>query len=235
MHVCALQGTPGGFVRRRWLFFDLAAHIISTGVGGLCVTNDSDLIVLMRSLMNHGRDAKYTRIDDDRNLSGDELFEIVRRRFSFSRLGHSFRATEMEAAIGVAQFEERNAAWQRRAEIVARLDEGLADLNHHLHLPTQRPETENAYMFYPLVITNPKVRRSDLIQYIEEQQIETRYLLPLINQPMYRKRYGNLDDQYPVAASLNENAFYIGCHPEMSDADVDYVIEHFQKFFGGLS
>ena len=69
--------------------------------------------------------------------------------------------------------------------------------------------------------------------FLEEHAIETRYLLPLINQPVYRDLFGNLETKYPIAASLNRNAFYIGCHPEMSDDDVEYVIERFHQYLRG--
>ena len=59
-------------------FSTYAAHIISTGVGGLSVTSDVDLHQLMKSLMNHGRNTAYTRIDDDADASGDELFDIAK-------------------------------------------------------------------------------------------------------------------------------------------------------------
>ncbi len=47
-----------------------------------------------------------------------------------------------------------------------------------------------------------------------------------------KKVIGNLDDQFPVAARLNTTAFYIGCHPDLTDDNIDYVIEHFRRFFG---
>lgn len=76
--------------------------------------------------------------------------------------------------------------------------------------------------------------RSHLAAYLEEHGIETRYLLPLINQPIYREVFGNLDEYNPVAASLNANAFYIGCHPQMSDNDVEFVISAFHDFFSAF-
>ncbi|MBA3768806.1 MAG: DegT/DnrJ/EryC1/StrS aminotransferase family protein, partial [Acidobacteria bacterium] len=173
----------------------------------------------------------YITIDDDKDAKGAELFRIANSRFSFIRLGQSFRATEMEAALGLAQLEEREESCARRQQIVARYNQGLARLSQHLQLPTPRPGSEHSYMFYPLSIINPRIQRADLISYLENQGIETRYLLPLINQPIYRQLFGNLDEQYPVAARLNETAFYIGCQPSLTDDDVDYVTECFQRFF----
>ncbi len=211
-------------------FSTYAAHMITTGVGGVCTTNDPDLIVILKSLMNHGRDSIYIRIDDDKDKHGHDLFKVADRRFSFVRLGHSFRATEMEAALGLAQLEERDKLNARRYEIVARYNETLADLEEYIQLPTSRPGSAHSYMFYPLVIRHPGIRRDDLITWLEDRAIETRYLLPLINQPVYRQLFGNLDDQFPVATWLNQNAFYIGCHPDMADEDVLFVIESFQEF-----
>jgi perosamine synthetase len=210
-------------------FSTYAAHIITTGVGGVCTTNDPELIVLLKSIMNHGRDSIYIRIDDDRD--GSDLALTVARRFSFARLGHSFRATEMEAAVGVAQLEEREGLCQRRREIAARYDEELAPLRPWLQLPHVPYGSEHVYMFYPLVVTDPSVARDDLVLHLEERQVETRPLLPLINQPVYRELFGELEGEYPEAARLNRDAFYIGCHPEMTDDDVDHVIDSMLAFF----
>ncbi|MEO6052033.1 MAG: DegT/DnrJ/EryC1/StrS family aminotransferase [Pyrinomonadaceae bacterium] len=225
------NGRPVGSFGDVGCFSTYAAHMITTGVGGLCTTNDPELIVMLKSLMNHGRDSIYITIDDDNAAKGDELFQIANSRFSFIRLGHSFRCTEMEAALGIAQLEERQQACARRLEIAAKYNNGLADLQNFLQLPFPRPGSENCYMFYAFSIMDERVKRGDLIRFLEDNAIETRYLLPLINQPVYREIFGNLDDQYPVAAHLNQNAFYIGCHPEITDSEIEYVIEKFHQYF----
>lgn len=214
-------------------FSTYAAHIITTGVGGVSTTNDPELLVLMKSIMNHGRDSIYIRIDDDEGRSGDDLFELAHRRFSFVRLGHSFRCTEMEAALGIAQLEEREDQWARRQSIASRYAAALASLEGRLQLPSVRPGADHAFMFYPFVLSDPRDSRSALIHFLEDRGVETRYLMPLINQPVYRSLFGNLDAEYPVAARLNEQAFYVGCHSEMTDDDADYVIESLQTYFAG--
>jgi perosamine synthetase len=229
------KGRPVGSFSDIAGFSTYVAHVISTGVGGLCTTNDPELFVLLKSLMNHGRDSIYTRIDDGAEEHGRRLFEVADRRFSFVRTGHSFRATEMEAALGIAQYEEREQMAARRREVAQLLTQGLAGLAGHIQLPKCRPDAEHGYMFYPMTILNHAIQRPRLIEYLEERGIETRYLLPLINQPVYRKLFGDLDSQYPVAAQLNENAFYIGSHPGMTDADVHYVVEVFHDFISGLN
>lgn len=227
------QGRPVGSFGDVGCFSTYVAHIINTGVGGLCTTNDAELMVMLKSLMNHGRDSIYIRMDDDRRDKASELFQIVDRRFSFVRLGHSFRCTEMEAALGVAEFERHEQNIARRQAIARRLSEGLAGLQDWLQLPSSRPGADHVFMFYPLVIRDERIRRDDLILHLEQRGVETRYLLPLINQPVYRDLFGNLDSQFQVAARLNANAFYVGSHPQISDQEVETMIDAFHDFFAG--
>jgi dTDP-4-amino-4,6-dideoxygalactose transaminase len=79
-------------------------------------------------------------------------------------------------------------------------------------------------MMYPLTLVDDRVPRAALIEHLETRGVETRYLLPLINQPIYRATFGDLDAEYPIAARLNERAFYVGCHPDMTDEDADHVV-----------
>jgi dTDP-4-amino-4,6-dideoxygalactose transaminase len=218
------QGQPVGSFGDVACFSTYAAHLITTGVGGVAITDDPTLRELMSSAMNHGRDPIYTRIDDDAGAEGADLFRIANSRFSFVRFGHSFRCTEMEAAIGVAQLEDREASGRRRQEIAARLTAGLAGVQDALQLPAIRDGAEHAYMMYPLTLIDDRIDRDAVIEHLEGQGVETRYLLPLINQPIYRATFGNLDAEYPVAARLNQRAFYVGCHPDMSDEDADHVV-----------
>ena len=224
------RGRPVGSFSDIASFSTYVAHVISTGVGGLCTTNNPDLFILLKSLMNHGRDSIYTRIDDDAEAQGRKLFEIADRRFSFVRPGYSFRATEMEAALGIAQYEEREQMAAKRKHLAALLTGELCDLSHIFLLPRSRPGAEHGFMFYPLTILGTKVQRASLIQYLEERGIETRYMLPLINQPVYRKLFGDLSHEYPVAACINERSFYVGSHPGMQESDVHRMSEVLHDF-----
>ena len=80
-------------------FSTYMAHYVVTGVGGLVTTSNPDLAAVVRSLMNHGRNGIYVSIDDDDGLTGDKLKEMILKRFSFDRIGHSFRCTEFEAVV----------------------------------------------------------------------------------------------------------------------------------------
>lgn len=225
------KGRPVGSWGEVACFSTYVAHLIVTGVGGLAVTNDSDLAIMIRSLINHGRDGIYLSPDADQTDDPRKLWQIVERRFSFVHLGYSYRATEMEAAIGLAQLQRKDeiiGAHQRNA---AYLTNGLRRFEEHLQLPAIRPQAEHAFMMYPIVVPNPRVERDDLVRFLEERNIETRYLMPLLNQSVYRRLFGDLEPRYPVAREVVRRGFYIGCHQGLSGDDLDYIIETFEEFF----
>lgn len=211
-------------------FSTYVAHYIVTGVGGLAATNDSELAVRLKSLVNHGRDSVYLHIDDDDGKKGGALFDIVARRFRFVSLGHSFRATEFEAAMGLAQLEQKDKIIAARKAVAARLTKGLSDLADVLQLPFVPEGREHMFMLYPLVVRSGDKR--PLVNHLEAAGIETRDLLPLLNQPVYRRLFGDLEPRYPVARRLNRGAFYIGCHQYLSRRDVDYILDAIHAFFG---
>ncbi len=211
-------------------FSTYIAHYIVTGVGGFATTNDPDLAIMLKSLMNHGRDSIYLSIDDDDGVKGKQLFEIAARRFRFVHVGHSFRCTEMEAAIGLAQLERKDEIIARRVGIAQQYRERLAGLSDVLQLPTVPADRDHVFMLFPLVLRNGSKR--DLVNHLESNGIETRDLLPLINQPIYKKLFGDLEPQYPVARWLNESGFYIGCHQSLTSESVDHVVRTIHEFFG---
>lgn len=210
-------------------FSTYVAHYIVTGVGGINTTSDPGLAVVLRSLANHGRDSIYLSVDDNKSGGPKHFQEVINRRFHFVRVGHSFRATELEAALGLSQLERAKSIVRRRKAIASRYLEGLNDLREYLQLPFTPPGREHTFMLFGLV-TKGETKR-ELVSFLENKGIETRDLLPITNQPIYQSIIPNPDLHYPIAHWLNDHGFYIGCHQYLNDSDVDYVIEKFHEFF----
>ncbi len=211
-------------------FSTYIAHFLVTGVGGLAITSDPELAVLMRSFMNHGRDSIYLNIDADKELSKEKLKMVVAKRFSFVRFGHSMRATEFEAAIGVAQFESRHDNIRRRREVAGYYTKNLSDLSHHIQLPAMPKDRDNNFMMYPIVLRN--MHKRGLVNFLEERNIETREMVPLTNQPVYKKIFGkDFESRFPVARWINESGFYIGSHPYLKPRELRYIVDVIHAFF----
>lgn len=211
-------------------FSTYIAHFIVTGVGGFATANDPELAVVLKSLMNHGRDSIYLSISDDQRVSKEKLFEIASKRFSFVHLGHSFRCTELEAAIGLGQLEQREAIIKARRENAAYFRERLEPLKDRIQLPYVPPDREHMFMLFPIALRDRPKRK--LVNYLEEHLIETRDLMPLVNQPIYRKFFGeDLEERYPVAKWLNNSGFYIGCHQYLTNEERAYLVDTIISFF----
>ncbi|MDP3735688.1 MAG: DegT/DnrJ/EryC1/StrS family aminotransferase [bacterium] len=229
------RGKPVGSMGDIACYSMYIAHLVTTGVGGMILTNDPELVVRCRSLMNHGRDAIYIAPDDDRGKRGTALQEVVARRFNFVSVGHSHRVTEMEGALGVAQLRELPATLRLRQRHAARLLAGLAPYREHLVLPRWPTHSEHAFMMFPIVVREESpIKRDELVEHLEEWNIETRPIFPLLNQPVYKKLFGDIERDYPVAERIVRDGLFIGCHPEMGREDVEYVLAVFRKFFEGV-
>jgi CDP-6-deoxy-D-xylo-4-hexulose-3-dehydrase len=213
-------GRPVGSFGDFGCFSTYMAHLVTTGVGGLALTNDPDLAVRFRSLMNHGRNPAYLRIDDDENVSDERLLQIVWSRYDFVSLGQSFRATEMEAALGIGQLDRHEVMLDKRRAIAALLH---AELDHpELMLPTVGAGNEHAYMMFPVMCRADGLRDRLMIA-LERAGVETRLMLPILGQTCYEGVLHAQAGEFPVAEHIGSHGFYIGSHHHLDAADVVHV------------
>lgn len=204
-------------------FSTYASHLVVTGVGGFACTNDADLATRIKGLYNHGRDGIYHSIDD--NAQGTQ---IMKSRFHFTHNGYSYRGTEMESALGIGHLERFHKELKKRQENASYLSKGLVNLEEagYLKLPITLPQAEHSFMLYGIVVNPKKVNRDSLIKRLEENGIMTRFMMPLLNQPVVMGMFGkNIRKKYPVSDNLLNNGFLLGIHPELTKADLDYVID----------
>jgi len=137
----------------------------------------------------------------------------------------------MEAALGLAQLEDWQSVIGQRRRNVAFLTKSLGRFDNILQTPDIRPDCEHSFMMYPIVLRDQDKR--GLVNFLEENGIETRDMLPLTNQPVYQQHLGWREDEYPVAKWINSNGFYLGCHQDLSNTDLEYIIDSIERFFVG--
>lgn len=214
-------------------FSTYLAHFIAAGIGGLITTSDAELLGVMRSLINHGRDTAYLSIDDDQGVSRQALHAIVAKRFSFVRLGYNFRATEFEAAIGLAQLEQRQAIIRGRQENAAYFIDQLKHLDEPIQLPVIPSDREHMFMLFPIVLRRQP--KQALVNFLEERLIETRDFFPVVTQSLYQRQLHISPGDFPVAYHLAQHGFLIGCHQYLKPEERQYIVETIRAFFRGAS
>ena len=221
MFVNHSDGKPVGSMANIACYSSYLAHIISTGVGGFLCTNDYYAEKEMRSMIWHGRDNLYLNIDDYKSTK-----ENIKARFNFDKPGYSYRLTEMEAALGVDEIDRaEDIIWKRKIN-ANNLYDLLKPLEQFLILPEMF--SENAWMFFPIVV-NEDVDKDKFCLFLEERGIQTRQIMPLINQPVFKGMWN--PDDYPIAQWLDKKGFLIGCHQFLTEKDLKYVAKVFKEYF----
>jgi perosamine synthetase len=200
------------------------AHIVTTGVGGMSLTNNRDYAMKIRSISNHGLTYKeLSREGDDYDPS------LLSRFFRFDTIGHSARITELEAVLGLAQLEVYKHNVQKRLANYFYYGRSLKDLEirGYIKLPKIHRDYDATPMMYPVAtLTEPKHR---LMKYLDQQGIGVRDTVPLTNQPAYKDLFREND--YPQARFMNEHGLYWGVHPGLTQEDREYVVETVYDYF----
>jgi perosamine synthetase len=189
-HGAEYRGTRAGGIGQFGCFSFYANKIITTGEGGMVVTDDPALAARARAL---------------KDLAFDPG-----KRFLHTDLGYNYRMTNIQAAIGLAQLEQIDMFVNARRAHAERYHSLLRDLPG-LRLPVEKPWAKNVYWMYGVVAGNGAPLSRDMLSArLAEQGVETRtFFVPVHRQPVCRQRGLFRDEQYPVAEELGENGLYL--------------------------
>ena len=235
-HFATYKGKPVGSFSDIAAFSTYVAHTITTGVGGVITTTNQQYAEIARSLIAHGRACTCEQCiaANPAVVCKLRMQTEMDKRFMMVRLGYSYRVGELEGALGLAQLENRDYIMSKRKENAAQLTESLQPYEAFLQLPTFPEYVDHSFMMYPIVIKEgaPFTRR-EMVEHLEINNIESRPMLPLLNQPVYKELFGDIEAQYPAAKWINENGFYIGCHHGLEKEDIRYIVDAIAKVCQG--
>lgn len=176
---------------------------ITTGEGGMVVTDDPGLAETMRSLRNQGRDE-----------DGTWLRHV--------RLGYNYRLDEMSAAVGVAQVERLPELRAGRARVVAAYERALG-AHDWLRLP-RAGAGELVDWFVYVVRLHAEVDRDRVMDQLAELGVPSRpYFSPLHLQPFYRSTFGFKPGDFPVTERVASETLALPFSSQLTDDDVDYI------------
>ena len=181
-----------------------ANKLITTGEGGMVVTDDPERAAFLR---------RY------RDLVASEG-----RRFEHHELGYNFRMTNLQAALGLAQVERIDEIVTRKRWMGAAYTERLQGIDG-LRLPTQRSFAKSVYWMYGIVTEDPDLPDAEqLALRLRERGIETRpFFLGMHEQPALRSR-GLFDgERYLVTERIARRGLYLPSGLALSEAEIDEV------------
>jgi CDP-6-deoxy-D-xylo-4-hexulose-3-dehydrase len=232
-HGSLYKGQKTGSLSLLSIFSFYIAHNIQAGEMGAVVTDDENLISLMRKLKANGRvcDCSVcTRPNGYCPYFPQDDEEDFDPRFVHDVIGYNFKIMEFEAALGVSQLRKADSIFEKRQENVRFLNECLGKYSDDLQLPTLSKDI--SYLAYTIVIKeHSKFTRKHLREELEKNGIESRPLFGCIptQQPAYKHLQVKYEGKLPNAEFLGKNTFYIGCHQYLEREDLDYVVKIFDQ------
>ena len=190
--------------------------VITTGEGGMLVTDSLPMADRARTLRAHGMSVS----DLARHRAERVIFE------EYPELGYNYRMTDMQAAIGIEQLRRLDAMIERRRQIARRYAEALADVEGLL-LPLSSHEAPHTYQSYMVELQSDLgVNRDQLMQQLLTVGVATRRGVMAIHlEPYYRAQYPRLT--LPVTETAARRAMLLPIYATMTTAEQDYVIEQF--------
>ncbi|WP_163339287.1 lipopolysaccharide biosynthesis protein RfbH [Desulfopila sp. IMCC35008] len=217
-------------------------HHLTMGEGGAVYTSNPLLKKIMLSLRDWGRDCSCPSGTD--NKCGKRFSKKFGKlplgydhKYVYSHFGYNLKATDMQAAIGVAQLEkveQFSKARRKNFEIIKNL---LKPYQTHLLLPDNCETVEPSWFgFLIQVKETAPFSRNQITQFLEKNSIQTRNLFSgnILHHPAFETLTENVD--YRIASELTEtdkvmnNGFWIGVYPGMTDAKLRYMVNMIVQF-----
>jgi len=210
------------------------AHHITTGEGGAVYTNNETLHRIVRSMRDWGRACVCPPGQDGicgHRFDGQfgELPQGYDHKYVYNHFGYNLKATDMQAAIGVAQLKKLPDFVEKRNRNFEMLRKGLNNLQDSLLLPESCPQARPSWFGFPITCQKPGTR-DKLVHALEKAGIQTRMLFAgnLVRHPCFDKmrREGS---GYRIATPLIQtdrvvmNTFWLGVYPGITDEVVDLM------------
>ncbi len=177
--------------------------IITTGEGGMVVTNDDALAASIFQLRGQGLEPG--------------------RRYWFPIIGYNYRLTNLAAAIGLAQLERAGWHIERRREVASWYLEDLRGVEG-ISWQIEKPWARHAYWMFTIQVDERRAARDDVMARLQERGIETRPVFyPIHTLPPYRE--GAADGVYPIAERIARRGINLPTWAGLTRDDVRYVCD----------
>jgi perosamine synthetase len=198
------KGKPAGTLGDYGVFAFYPNKQITTGEGGMVVTDDDEAADFIRSLRNQGR------------AVGDTWLQ-------HTYLGYNYRLDEMSAAMGITQMRRLDALLVKREQVAAWYEARLSEIPG-VEVPIVEPHTTQMSWFVYVVRFDPKIDRDALASRLGEMGVPARpYFLPIHLQPYMAERFGWREGDFPVTEDLGRRGLALPFSGVMTEVQVEYV------------
>jgi len=201
------KGKMAGTFGQSGVFAFYANKQMTTGEGGMIVTNNRAVDELCRSLRNQGRTPNMQWLDH-------------------KYLGYNYRMDEMSAAVGVAQIEKIDFLIKKRQEIARWYAKELGKINSLVEIPYTSPEAIHTWFVYVVRIKNLHVRRDNVIKDLARKGVSSKPYLPSIHLfSFYTDRFGYTAGDFPISEKISASVLALPCYIGLTRQDIKNIVE----------
>lgn len=233
-------GKPTGFYSDMTTTSFYASHIITAaGGGGMLCLNNKKLAERARVLANWGRESTlFGSHEESESLAKRMAGRIEGRpydaKFIFSEIGYNMQSTELCGAFGLAQLARLNAFKKKRLHVFRTLLKFFGQYERFFVLPKSDARAETVWLAFPLTIREDVgFSREEITRYLEKHNIQTRPIFTgnILKQPGFKHlRARTQKGGFPVANTIMQNSFLIGCHHGFDDSMLHLIFKSFRAF-----
>ncbi|MFQ5807864.1 MAG: DegT/DnrJ/EryC1/StrS family aminotransferase, partial [Phycisphaerae bacterium] len=206
------KGRPAGTLGEAGTFGFYPNKQITTGEGGMIVTNDDEMAFLARSMRNQGRDPGAGWLQH-------------------ARLGFNYRISDINCALGVVQLRRLDEILAKRAQVARWYAERLADESRIAMMKV--PDDVQIAWFVMVVRLSDDYSRQDrdnILAKLGDAGIGcSNYFTPIHLQPFYQQQHGYKPGDFSITETLSARTLALPFHNRLSEADVDMVVSELRK------
>lgn len=215
------------------------AHHMTTGEGGMVVTEDQELGETVSSLRDWGRTTKMSsnEVNQKRTLQyqtqAKDLPQDYESRYTYTYMGFNLKPLEMQGAWGLSQLEKLDTIVEKRKRNFEKLTSHLRRYGDCLTLPGPHPKADVSWFWLPIIVKEgAPFKRKDIVGFLENAGIETRPVLAgnILKQPAYRDIDYKITGELTNTEKILHNGFIVGVHPTLGDEEIDHMNATFQSF-----
>lgn len=187
---------------------------ITTGEGGMVVTDDDQLAERLRRLRSF--DMNY----DPAGHESEPWYQVT------EGVGYNYNVTDMQAALGLAQLQRIETLKRRRDEIIERYDAAFAGISG-LRTPPDPEDADPMYHLYAVEIREPfGCDREEFVNAMHAENLGVQvHYVPLHYHPFFQEEYGYERGAFPETERVYEGLVSLPLHPEMDDGDIEDVVD----------
>jgi CDP-4-dehydro-6-deoxyglucose reductase, E1 len=217
------------------------AHHITMGEGGCVITNDETLSRVARSIRDWGRDCYCA--GGENNTCGKRFGQQFGtlpmgydHKYVYSHIGYNLKLTDMQAAVGCAQFAKLDRFVAKRKINFQKLATLLEPYQDRIILPHATPHSDPSWFGFVITVRKEAdFSRNDLTRYLEMNRIETRNLFAgnLLRHPAFSNIVHRVVGDLTNTDTIMKDTFFIGVYPGLGDPQLEHIAQIFARFMEG--